>query len=111
MASNPKKIVRAYVSERVAFSRPVDMSPFYNTRKWRNVSKAYRSLNPLCECKNCKDHGLVKPAEVCDHRLGLKFLLDNQLDPYDYNELQSMSRECHNKKSGSERGGYGVKSL
>lgn len=111
MPSNPKKINRQYVPERVAFSRPVDMSWFYNQAKWRKVSKAYRAANPICECKECFANGIVKPAEVCDHKKGLKFLLDNNIDPYDWKELQSMSRECHNKKSGKERGGYGVKSL
>ncbi len=38
---------------------------------------------------------------------GMKFKInttDNGLNPYDWNELKSMSKKCHNKKSGSERG-------
>jgi hypothetical protein len=110
MAKAPEKITRNYVAERIAFERPIDFTWFYNQRRWRKVSIAYRIKNPLCECKECIISEQVKPAEVCDHIKGLKFLLDNNLDAYDYNELQSMSKECHNKKSGSERG-YGVKSL
>lgn len=113
MPIRPQKINRPWVRERKPFEREVDFSKFYNDRKWRKVSSAYRNAHPLCECQECKANDLVKPAEVCDHIRGLKFLLDNGFDPYDWSELQSMSKECHNKKSGSEshRGGYGVKSL
>jgi 5-methylcytosine-specific restriction protein A len=110
MANAPKKIVRSWKPERVEFDRPIDLSWFYNQWKWKKVSKAYRIANPLCECNNCKEKGLVRPAEVCDHKKGLKYLLDNGLDAFDWNELQSMSKECHNKKSSTERGGIGVKS-
>jgi 5-methylcytosine-specific restriction protein A len=102
MANAPKKIKRPWVKEKVAFERPVDFSWFYNDRKWRRVSKAYREQNPICECEECKASLTVKPAKVCDHIKGLKYLLDNGLDPYDFKELQSMSNECHNKKSGKE---------
>ena len=104
MPNSPKKINRPWIQERKAFERPVDMSWFYNQRKWRNTSKAYREANPLCECKECKVLERVMKAEVVDHVRGLKFLLDNNIDPYNWSELQSMSKECHNKKSGKETG-------
>lgn len=104
MAKAPNKIQRSYVIERKAFDRPVDLSWFYNQWKWKKTSKAYRLANPVCECKDCERNEIVKPAQVCDHKLGLKYLLDNNIDPFDWNELQSMSKECHNKKSGGERG-------
>ena len=110
MANSPKKVQRSWRPTAVSFARPVDLSWFYNQWKWKKVSKAYRNANPLCECNECKASELVKPAQVCDHVKGLKYLLDNNLDAFDWNELQSMSKECHNKKSGTERGGYGVKS-
>ena len=105
MAKQPDKVKRSWVPERVAFDRPVDFSWFYNGRKWRKTSKAYKELHPICECYDCKENEIVKPAKVCDHVRGLKYLLDNGLDPYNFKELQSMSSECHNKKSGSERHG------
>lgn len=111
MAKSPKKIQRSWRQPVKEFSRPVDLSWFYNQWKWKKTSKAYRLANPLCECEDCKENEIVKPAEVCDHKRGLKFLLDNNIDPFDYDELQSMSKECHNRKSAKERGGYGVKSL
>jgi hypothetical protein len=102
MANKPKKVVRSWVKSRVAFDRKVSYQDFYNARKWRNTSKAYREANPICECEDCKRDEIVKKAEVCDHIKGLGYLMDNGIDPYDWNELQSMSHECHNKKSGSE---------
>jgi hypothetical protein len=102
MANAPKKIVRSWVPQRAAFERKVSYEWFYNARKWRNVSKAYRAANPICECEECKKAEIVKKAEVCDHVNGLGYLLKNGIDPYDWNELQSMSKECHNKKSGGE---------
>ena len=104
MAKAPQNIKRNYIPERKAFERPTDFTWFYNQRKSRNTAKAYRESNPICECKDCKANDVVKPAQVCDHILGIKFLLDNNVNPYDWNELLSMSKECHNKKSGSERG-------
>ena len=93
----PKK--RPWVPERVPFGRRKDNSWFYNATKWRRKSKSYRSRNPLCECDDCKKENLSKIAEVVDHIRGLDFLLENNLNPYDDDELQSMSKECHNKKS------------
>lgn len=102
MAKRPEKINRAYRPERKAFERHVDNSKFYNSWAWRKTSKAYRAAHPICECEDCKTTGIVKPAQVCDHVRGLQFLLENKLNPHDWYELQSMSHECHNKKSGRE---------
>lgn len=105
MAKKPDKVVRSWVQPRKEFERPIDFSWFYNNRKWRNTSKSYRLVHPLCECKDCEVNEIVRPANVCDHIRGLKFLLDNGINPYDWEELQSMNNSCHNKKSGSESGG------
>lgn len=102
MANKPEKVKRNWVQDKVSFEREVSNKDFYNARRWRKVSKAYREANKLCECEDCKESGIVKVAQVCDHIKGLNYLLANGLDPYDWNELQSMSHECHNKKSGSE---------
>lgn len=112
MANKPIKINRSWVKPREAFSREVSYQSFYNARRWRAVSKAYREAHPVCECGDCERDKIVKPAEVCDHIKGLGYLIKNGLDPYDWDELQSMSHECHNKKSGSEswkgkKGGMG----
>lgn len=37
----------------------------YKTARWRRVRAIQLSEQPLCE--NCKRHGRVTPATVCDH--------------------------------------------
>jgi 5-methylcytosine-specific restriction protein A len=97
----PKK--KPWQEERVVQGRRLhDNSKFYNARRWRKVSKAYKAANPLCECEECKVKGLVKEGNETDHIRGLQFLLDKGLDPYDWKELQTMNSSCHNKKSGRD---------
>jgi hypothetical protein len=102
MPNSPKKIKRAYKPEKKSFSRPVDLSWFYNQWKWRKTSKAFLKSNPICKCVDCVRDGVLKEANVSDHIRGLKYLLDNNINPYDWNELQPMNDKCHNKKSGRE---------
>ena len=97
----PKK--KPWSEERKVQGRRLhDHSKFYNSRRWRKVSAAYKKENPLCECEECKSKGLIKEANVTDHIRGLSFLLNNGIDPYDFKELQAMNSSCHNKKSGRE---------
>ena len=97
----PKK--KPWQTERVVQGRRLhDNSKFYNARKWRKVSKAYKLENPICECEDCKANELVKEGHVADHIRGLQYLLDNNLDPYSFDELQTMNNSCHNKKSGRD---------
>ena len=100
MPNAPENKKRSWVPERVAFGRRNDNSKFYNARKWRKVSKAYREAHPLCEV--CEAEGGVGHADVCDHTKGLQYLLDNNQDPYNWDELKSMCHKCHNKKSGKD---------
>ena len=103
MAIKPIAKKKPWQEDRVVQGRRLhDNSKFYNARKWRNCSKSYKAAHPLCECKECEDKELVKVAHVTDHVRGLQFLLDNNLDPYDWEELQAMNNSCHNKKSGRD---------
>ena len=103
MPYKPDNKQRHWVPERKAFGRRKDNSKFYNARKWRKVSVSYREAHPQCE--ECLRNNRVGPAQVCDHIKGLDYLLDNNLNPYDEKELQSMCHACHNKKSGRESHG------
>lgn len=101
IAPKPKR--KPWHQERVVHGRRLhDNSKFYNARAWRKTSKAYRVENPLCECEDCDLLVVAKPSQVVDHKRGLQFLLDNNIDPYDWKELQSMSKKCHDKKSGRD---------
>ena len=104
MPWKPPNRKRPWVPERKAFQRPKSFYSFYNSWKWRKVSKAYRSAHPICECNECKELNRVRPAEVADHVDGLENILKAGRDPYSWDELQSMSHQCHNKKSGAEAG-------
>jgi len=77
---------------------------FYNSTRWRKTTNAFRKKNPFC--KQCQDNGIVTDATgrngVTDHISGLQYLLDNNIDPCDWDELQTLCNICHNQKSGRE---------
>lgn len=104
MPNRPKKIRRPWRPERIPFGRRKDNSAFYNDRKWRKVSRAYREANPFCA--ECERNGKVSAADVADHKKGLQYLLDNDMDPYDWEELEGLCHPCHNSKSGKQAHGY-----
>lgn len=100
MPNKPENIKASWVPERIAFGRRKDNSKFYNARKWRNTAARHKEANPLCaECLRNNKNTLVKQT---DHIRGLQFLLDNGLDPYADEELESACTSCHNKKSGRD---------
>lgn len=53
-------------------------------------------MNPLCA--ECDRHALVTPGEVVDH---VKELKDGG-DPWDVENLETLCRACHQKKTGEE---------
>jgi 5-methylcytosine-specific restriction protein A len=58
----------------------------------------YLRANPLCEC------GCDQPATVVDHRRphnGDRALM------YAWDNLQSMTRACHDRKTAARDGGFG----
>ncbi|MAM27446.1 MAG: hypothetical protein CMC13_00330 [Flavobacteriaceae bacterium] len=101
MPKQSKKLRPNWVPKREKHQRLVDNYDFYNSSKWRRTSLAYRSVNKTCELE-CKDLGIVGPADVCDHKEQLQIILEQGRDPYDWNELQSGCKKCHAKKSGEE---------
>jgi 5-methylcytosine-specific restriction protein A len=72
----------------------------YTKRRWYHLRNAYLATHPMCECEdNC---GGV--ATVVDHRtphLGDDALL------YDWNNLQAMTKQCHDRKTAKYDGGFG----
>jgi 5-methylcytosine-specific restriction enzyme A len=58
----------------------------------------YLRANPLCEC------GCQQPATVVDHKKphnGDRALM------YAWDNLQSMTKACHDRKTASQDGGFG----
>tara|TARA_R100001244_G_C5159438_1_gene130806 strand:- start:71 stop:409 length:339 start_codon:yes stop_codon:yes gene_type:complete len=79
---------------------PSDIIKFYNSKRWRSLRGYYLQMNPLCEM--CKRAGYITPAEEIDHRTpirlgGNRTTLDN---------LQSLCKPCHARKSGREAHSY-----
>lgn len=70
----------------------------YSNARWLRLRAAYLAVNPLCEC------GCNRPATVVDHRKphngddGLMYAWDN---------LQAMTKPCHDRKTATQDGGFG----
>ncbi|WP_435624499.1 hypothetical protein [Flagellimonas sp.] len=101
MPNRPKPRKRPWRDDRKPFGRRKNNNyDFYNSTRWRKKSRLFREKNPFCE--QCERENRVVPAEVVDHVKGLQFLLDNGMDPYADEELESMCHKCHNVKSGKQ---------
>jgi 5-methylcytosine-specific restriction endonuclease McrA len=108
MPNRPKKIKRSWLPDRKPFGRRVDNSSFYNSIRWRKVSKLQKIKNPLCV--ECEGKGIVSRAEFTDHILRI----EDGGAKFDAENLQSLCAFHHNSKSGKEAHGFkganGVKS-
>jgi 5-methylcytosine-specific restriction protein A len=80
-------------------SHTIDRAPrLYDQRRWRRVRAAYLARHPLCAC------GCGYPATVVDHRLPH---CGDLAAMYDWNNLQAMTKACHDRKTASVDGGFG----
>lgn len=72
---------------------------FYNSSAWVKCREAYIiSVHGLCE--ECLKHGKIEPGYIVDHIIELT--PQNINDPnisLNYDNLQYLSLECHNKKT------------
>lgn len=74
----------------------VDNSKFYQSKQWRKVRKLYVMENPLCE--HCLERDLVTPVQEVDHIKPLRL----GGEKFDFDNLQSLCKSCHARKSGKE---------
>lgn len=105
MAKAPQKVNRPYLPKREVFEREKDNSAFYNSWPWRKAAKRYKESNPICV--KCEAEGLIVPVKVVDHIVPI----NAGGEELNESNFQSLCEKCHNKKSATERGGNGVKSL
>jgi 5-methylcytosine-specific restriction protein A len=102
MPTKPKQKRRPWEPKpatRQAHARRVNPNhDFYNSRRWRKVSKRYLQSHPFCECDECKTLPVPLPAQVVDH----KRRINEGGDPWNENNFQAMNSRCHNRKSGKE---------
>ena len=69
----------------------------YNTAAWRRLRAAYRDQHPVCE--ECKRQGKTTPMFAVDH---IKPHGGNVGLFWDWDNLQSLCRKCHNAKTQRE---------
>lgn len=74
----------------------VDNSKFYQSKKWRRVRKLYVMENPLCV--KCEERGLITEVQEVDHIIPLRL----GGAKFDFENLQSLCKSCHARKSGKE---------
>ncbi|WP_370214819.1 hypothetical protein [Mesoflavibacter profundi] len=104
MPTRPEKRKRPWKTEKLAHQRAIDMSWFYNDRRWRRFSKAYKQRHPLC-C-DCEDEGVSTPTQVTDHIVryldgGTGFDLDDLKDE----DFKPRCKRHHDARSGRQAHG------
>jgi len=70
--------------------------------RWRKESKLFLQAHPLCAC--CKNQGRLTAATVVDHKIPHK---GNKVLFWDKGNWQPLCKQCHDKKTASEDGGFG----
>lgn len=69
-------------------------------RRWRKLRAAYLVQHPLCEC------GCNRPAEVVHHKRAHR---DDEALMYDWDNLQALTKRCHDAITARHDGGFGNK--
>lgn len=73
--------------------------------RWQKASKAYLRAHPLCQCPDCLEgKKQLKPSQVVDHILPHKGYMALFWDSANW---QAMNKECHDRKTAREDGGFG----
>jgi 5-methylcytosine-specific restriction enzyme A len=70
----------------------------YDTQRWKRLRAAYLVQHPLCEC------GCGYAATVVDHR---KAHRGDPLLLFAWDNLQAMTKPCHDRKTAKHDGGFG----
>ena len=81
---------RHQVYDRAARNREADR--FYSSAAWVSIRRSKLACDPLCEV--CKALGMLVPARVVHHRVGVLECIDGRLD---MDNLQSLCASCHSR--------------
>ena len=73
-------------------------------RRWQRLRIAYLAQHPLCECDANDGAGCGYAATVVDHRCPLNGEIGLL---YDWDNLQAMTKPCHDRKTAARDGGFG----
>jgi len=74
-----------------------DNYDFYNSYKWRKLSKQLRKDNPLCLI--CLQKGITTPSQMVDHIQPIS----KGGSKWDLNNLRCLCHKCHNSKTGKSK--------
>lgn len=69
---------------------------FYQRVQWKRARAAQLAREPLC--RECRKLSKLVAAEVVDHINPIS----TGIDPYDTDNLQSLCKSCHNRKTINE---------
>lgn len=81
------------IKNKVAWTRSNDS--FYNTSRWRRISKLRRAHEPLC--RYCLPK--ITDGQVCDHVRPRRLFPELE---YSYENTATSCKKCHDKKSAKE---------
>jgi 5-methylcytosine-specific restriction protein A len=79
------------------YRRDGEANGFYNGKAWRTLAKRQLQREPLCA--ECFKNGRVNTAVIADHVVPIK----QGGARLDIDNLQSLCRACHNRKTGREK--------
>ena len=74
-----------------------DNYSFYNSGRWRKISKGYRLKHPMCQ--HCLDEGVSTPANMVDHITAI----DKGGDKFNSFNLMSLCTHHHAVKTGRSK--------
>ncbi len=77
----------------------------YDRRAWKRARAFQLMGDPLC-CE-CERHGRMTAATEVDHIIALK----DDGHPFDPDNLQSLCKPCHSRKTNKEDGAFGRTSV
>lgn len=78
--------------------RDQEMKAFYNSTEWIKVRTLKLKQSPVCE--ECLRQGRIAPAAIADHILPAREYPHHRLR---LDNLQSLCRACHNRKTATDR--------
>ena len=78
-----------------------EQKAFYSSAAWTRVSKEHRIKEPLC--RRCKAQGLIVSVALVHHNPSLQSLLNNNLNPFNHEYLESLCMPCHQKDLSDRR--------
>ena len=85
----PKKRPWIKYSDKKIWGDPAHQK-IYKSARWKRLREDYLTENPYCECERL--------ATVVDHKIPIK----NGGAIWEWSNLQSMCRYCHNRKTAKE---------